>query len=101
MAAKQVIQQAHHRMDGRPYGKLLPRYAGPIAEFLCTHPKATRLDLVDFIGQTWNIRVRGIALFHFLKRFGLDHAQALNSAPDVPLAPFTPAAAPTASTKPS
>ena len=26
LSAKQVIQQAHHRMDGRPYGKLLPRY---------------------------------------------------------------------------
>src|SRR3954454_17765689 len=28
------IQQAHHRLDGRPYGKPLPRYAGPIAGFL-------------------------------------------------------------------
>jgi hypothetical protein len=99
LAAKQVIQQAHHRMDGRPYGKLLPRYAGPIAEFLCTHPKATRLDLLDFIGQTWNIRVRRTALFHFLKRFGLDHVPALTPAPEVPLAPVTPPPAPTASTK--
>ena len=28
---------AHHRMAGRPHGKLLPRYAGPIAEFIPTH----------------------------------------------------------------
>jgi len=27
MSSKQVIQQAHHRLDGRPYGKLLPRFA--------------------------------------------------------------------------
>ena len=25
LSAKQAIQLAHHRMDGRPYGKLLPR----------------------------------------------------------------------------
>src|SRR5262245_57698208 len=25
LSAKEAIQQAHHRMDGRPYGKLLPR----------------------------------------------------------------------------
>src|SRR2546421_8781521 len=24
VSSKQAIQQAHHRMDGRPYGKLLP-----------------------------------------------------------------------------
>src|SRR5436305_11738137 len=28
LSSKQVIQQAHHRLDGRPYGKLLPRFAG-------------------------------------------------------------------------
>ena len=37
-SSKAAIQQARHRMDGRPYGKLLPRYAGPIAAFLCPHP---------------------------------------------------------------
>src|SRR3954471_8372734 len=31
LSSKQAIQQAHHRLDGRPYGKLLPRYAGAIA----------------------------------------------------------------------
>src|SRR4051794_22778817 len=28
MPSKEVIQQAHHRLEGRPHGKLLPRYAG-------------------------------------------------------------------------
>src|SRR4029077_13205271 len=48
-SSKEAIQQAHHRMDGRPYGKLLPRYAGPIAGFLCTHPAPSRPDLTDFL----------------------------------------------------
>jgi hypothetical protein len=39
MSSKETVQQAHHRMDGRPYGKLLPRYAGPIIEFLLGRPK--------------------------------------------------------------
>jgi len=34
LSSKEAIQAAHHRMDGRPYGKLLARYAGPIAQFL-------------------------------------------------------------------
>src|SRR6516164_8391266 len=42
LSSKEALQQAHHRMDGRPYGKLLPRYAGPIAQFLLSHPQATR-----------------------------------------------------------
>ena len=46
-------------MDGRPYGKLLPRYAGPIAAFLCQHPDATRADLIDFIEH--NLRRTGLA----------------------------------------
>ena len=56
-SSKEAIQQAHHRMDGRPYGKLLPRFAGPVAEQLLTHPNATRADLIDFIGQTFGVRV--------------------------------------------
>ncbi len=95
LAAKQVIQQAHHRMDGRPYGKLLPRYAGPIAEFLCTHPKATRLDLLDFISQTWDLRVRRTALYRFLKRFGLDQVSGLTpSEEQVPVFDQVPTPAP-------
>src|SRR5437870_3297965 len=44
LSSKEAIQQARHRLDGRPYGKLLPRYAGPIAQFLCTHSQSTRYD---------------------------------------------------------
>src|SRR3954469_17939176 len=29
-SSKEAIQAAQHRLAGRPYGKLLPRYAGPI-----------------------------------------------------------------------
>ena len=32
ISSKEAVQAAHHRMAGRPHGKLLPRYAGPIAE---------------------------------------------------------------------
>src|SRR5437868_9392836 len=72
LSSKEAVQQAHHRMDGRPYGKLLPRYAGPIAQFLHSHPRATRADLIDFIDQTFQVRVSRIALYKFLKKYGLD-----------------------------
>ncbi len=92
VSAKQAIQAAHHRMDGRPYGKLLPRYAGPIAEFLFAHPQASRADVLDFIDRTWDIRVSRVALYHFLKKYGLDQV------PSPPLAstalPTVAAAAP-------
>src|SRR5260221_3335102 len=74
LASKEVIQAAHHRMAGRPHGKLLPRYAGPIAEFILSHPDATRYDLLDFIHQTWEERVSTVALHHFCKKSGLDRA---------------------------
>lgn len=76
MSSKQAVQQAHHRMDGRPYGKLLPRYAGAILEFRLTHPDASRADLIDFIDATFGVRVSRIALYHFLKKFGLDRIPA-------------------------
>jgi hypothetical protein len=88
LSSKQAIQQAHHRLDGRPYGKLLPRYAGPIAHFLCTHPDATRADLIDFVSDTFAVRVSRIALYKFLKKYGLDRMMG-------PVAP-TPAAPPPA-----
>lgn len=84
LSAKQAVQQAHHRMDGRPYGKLLPRYAGPILRFLLDHKDATRADLIDFIDATFAVRVSRVALYHFLKKFGLD----------VALGPSTTAAGP-------
>jgi hypothetical protein len=72
LSAKETIRQARHRMDGRPYGKLLPRFAGPIAEYVFAHPRATRADLIDFIDATFDVRVSRIALYHFLKKYGLD-----------------------------
>src|SRR6202795_3091373 len=74
VSSKEAIQAAHHRLAGRPHGKLLPRYAGPIAEFILTHPDATRYDLLDFIERTWSVRVSTVALHHFCEKFGLDRA---------------------------
>jgi len=74
LASKEVIQAAHHRMAGRPHGKLLPRYAGPIAEFVLSHPNASRFDTLAFIERTWGVRVSTVALHKFLKKYGLDRA---------------------------
>jgi hypothetical protein len=74
LSSKEVVQSAHHRMAGRPYGKLLPRFAGPIAEFVLTHPDATHYDTLDFIESTWGVHVSTVALHHFCKKFGLDRA---------------------------
>jgi transposase len=81
LSSKQTVQQAHHRMDGRPYGKLLPRFAGPIAGFLCAHPDASRADLLDFIDDTFGVRVSRIALYKFLKKFGLDQIPPVSPVP--------------------
>jgi hypothetical protein len=72
LSSKDAIRQAHHRMDGRPYGKLLPRYAGAVAQFLFAHPDASRADLIDYIDTTFGVRVSRVALAKFLKKFGLD-----------------------------
>jgi hypothetical protein len=72
LSSKEAIQQAHHRLKGRPYGKLLPRFAGPIAAFLLGHPDASRSDMLDFIEATFAVRVSRIALYKFLKKYGLD-----------------------------
>jgi transposase len=95
MSSKQAVQQAHHRMDGRPYGKLLPRFAGPIIEFLLARPQGTRADLIDFIDQTFGVHVSRIALYKFLKKFGLDHVPTGSNPPSAagPAAPATPPAA--------
>ena len=86
LSSKQVIQQVHHRLDGRPYGKLLPRFAGPIANFILSHPSATRFDLLDFIETTFSVRVSRIALYKFLKKYGLDQV----SGPPPAAAPAIP-----------
>jgi hypothetical protein len=85
VSSKEAIRQAHHRMDGRSYGKLLPRFAGPIAQYLVANPQATRADLLDFIDRTFEVRVCRVALFHFLKKYGLQSI------------PYPPPAAATAS----
>jgi hypothetical protein len=92
MSSKQVIQQAHHRLDGRPYGKLLPRFAGPIAGFLLAHPDASRADLLDFIAITFGVTVSRIAVYKFLKKYGLDHLA--QPQPPLPAAGPPPACAP-------
>src|SRR3989442_9275715 len=74
VSAKEAIQAAQHRMAGRPHGKLLPRYAGPIAQFILTHVDATRYDILDFIQRTWGVGVSTVALHRFCKKFGLDRA---------------------------
>lgn len=74
LSSKEVIQAAHHRMAGRAHGKLLPRYAGPIAEFVLSHPDASRFDTLAFIERTFQVRVSTVALHKFLKRYGLDRA---------------------------
>jgi len=96
LSSKQTVQQAHHRMDGRPYGKLLPRFAGPIAQFLCAHPDASRADLLDFVEATFGVRVSRIALYKFLKKFGLDHVEP----PPAPVPPAVAVAAATAAPLP-
>ena len=91
VSSKEAIQAAHHRMAGRPHGKLLPRYAGPIAEFILTHPEATRYDILDFIQRTWDVRVSTVALHHFTKKFGLDRAARAEATSPRPSADGTPA----------
>src|SRR5437899_7822015 len=80
-------------MAGRPHGKLLPRYAGPIAEFILTHADATRYDILDFIERTWGVRVSTVALHHFCKKFGLDRATRVQATTSRPSAD-RPSAAP-------
>ena len=101
VSSKEAIQAAHHRMAGRPHGKLLPRYAGPIAEFILTHAEATRYDILDFIERTWSVRVSTVALHHFCKKFGLDRATRAEATTPRPSAGHAPAAPHPAETVPS
>ena len=93
VSSKEAIQAAQHRMAGRPHGKLLPRYAGPIAEFILSHADATRYDILEFIHHTWGVRVSTVALHHFCKKFGLDRAtraEAMAPRPNVGGIPAEP-----------
>jgi hypothetical protein len=82
LSSKAVIQAAHQRLAGRGHGKLLPRFAGPVAQFLLEHPRASRYDLLDFIEHTWQVRVTRQALHKFLKKYGLDQAHGRVAAAD-------------------
>jgi transposase len=98
LSSKEVVQAAHHRLAGRAHGKLLPRFAGPIAHFLHTHPQATRWDVLDFIQRTWGVSVSRVALHQFLKKYGLDATNpvvvlaAVASPPPAPTATAAPSA---------
>jgi hypothetical protein len=72
LSSQEVVREIQHQLNGRPYGKLLPRYAGPVAQFLSTHADASRQDVLDFIESTWNIRVSRTALHNLLKKYRLD-----------------------------
>jgi transposase len=91
VSSKEAIQAAHHRMAGRPHGKLLPRYAGPVAEFILSHAEATRYDILDFLERTWGVRVSTVALHHFCKKFGLDRAARAEATAPRPSPGHTPA----------
>ena len=81
LSSAEVVRQIQNRLSGRPYGKLLPRHAGSIAQFLFTYPKASRDDLLDFIETTWEFRVSKVALWEFLKKYGLDRDSLAEAPP--------------------
>jgi len=81
LSSKEVVQAAHQRLAGRAHGKLLPRFAGAIAQFLGEHPEATRYDLLDFIRRAWGVSVSRMALHRFLKKYGLDQASRVAALP--------------------
>lgn len=89
LSSRAVVREIQHQLSGRPYGKLLPRYAGPIAQFLVTHPEASRDDVLDFIENTWSIRVGLTALHKFLKKYGLDRQSLDEATPCEPAHPAT------------
>jgi hypothetical protein len=71
-SSTQVVQAIHNRQAGKFPGKLLPRYAGPIAQYLLEHPNATRDEVLDFLERRWQIRPGYRALDNFLRKYGLD-----------------------------
>lgn len=71
-SSSQVVQSIHNRQAGKFPGKLLPRYAGPVAQFLLEHPQATRNEVLDFLEGRWQVRPGYRALDNFLRKYGLD-----------------------------
>jgi hypothetical protein len=81
LSSAEVVRQIQNRLSGRPYGKLLARHAGSIAQFLFKHPKASRDDLLGFIETAWGFRVSKVALWEFLKKYGLDRDSLAEAPP--------------------
>lgn len=77
-----VAHSIQNRLAGKYPGKLLPRYAGPVAQFCVEHPQATRDEIRDFLESTWHVRPGYSALDRFLKKYGLV-ADRLDAAPAV------------------
>jgi hypothetical protein len=84
LSSREVVHEIQHQLAGRPYGKLLPRYAGPVAQYLVTHKNASRQDVLEFIENTWDIRVSRQALHNFLKKYGLDRQSLDQATPGQP-----------------
>jgi hypothetical protein len=82
--SSQVVQAIHNRQAGKFPGKLLPRYAGPVAQFLLEHPKAKRHEVLDFLEQRWQIRPGYRALNNFLRKYGLDRRSGEDHASPAP-----------------
>lgn len=84
-SSAQVVQAIPNRQAGKFPGKLLPRYAGPVAQFLLEQPHATRDEIIDFLERRWQIRPGYRALDNFLRKYGLDrrtlHTPASADAP--------------------
>jgi hypothetical protein len=74
LSSKEFVQSAHQRLLGRVHGKLRPRYAGPVAQFLAEHPQATHYDTLDFLERSLGVSVSLPALHTFLTTYGLDRA---------------------------
>ena len=72
-----------------PPGRPRPRQAPaalrrPHRPVPARHPDATRYDLLDFIHRTWGVPVSRMALYHFLKKYGLDQASRVVAAVPAP-----------------
>jgi hypothetical protein len=87
LSSSDVVREVNHRLSGRPYGKLLGRHAGPIAQFVITRPAATRNEVLAFIAATFNIEVSLTALHAFLHKYGLDRQSLQQAAPAEPVHP--------------
>jgi hypothetical protein len=90
-SSSRVVESIHNRQAGKFPGKLLPRYAGPVAQFLLEHPKATRNEVLDFLEHRWQIRPGYRALDNFLRKYGLDRSSFQEPSPAVASAPDPPA----------